>query len=928
MLTKFLLSIAVFFLVIQCRAANYYFAANGNDANTTVQAQSKTTPWQTLSKLNTFFASLKPGDSVLFRRGDTFFGTITVNASGTAALPIVLGAYGTGASPIISGLVSVTGWTLVSGNIYQGSCPAAGTTVNVVMLNGAPQPMGRWPNADAGAGGYLNVDSHVTDTQITSAALNTAVNWAGAEIVIRKNHWILDRGTIGSNTATVINYTDASPYSPTNNYGFFIQNSPNTLDEQGEWYFNPTTKTLQMYLATAPTNTSVLVSSSSFVLSSASKSYITLTGLTFVGANTHIITINTATGFTIKNCVLNGGGQNGIKAVTTTNLLIDHTTIKNINNDAIVNTAAAYSHFTNDTVVNVGSIAGMGTSGDGTYEGILMNGKSALISNNYVANIGYDAIDFSTGDSTIVKNNYLNNFEMVKDDGGGIYTGMSTADTNTTGHGLQIVNNIIDANGPGYLYGVPATGPSYAAGIYLDANSSGITVSGNSVAGCLSGLFIHESRNILISNNTLYNNGTQLYFSHNTTNFTTKNNTTSGNILYSQNSSQYNLGLITINNGIQTFSTFSGNYYDSSINNMFLINANGKALNLGLWQYLYGKDITSVDAPAIPAWTTTMSSKRNFFANQTFTSNTSGITTWSANGNFVGAWDNTGVLDGGSLKTSFSFVSGSTSDNPSMEFKVGAVTAGTVYMLKFSLKATHSNRRVMIYLMNNATPYNNVSPIEYMTLDSVRSENTIMITPTATVASALVILRLENEDVTTWVDNFGFYATTSTPINPATQIVYKTNPSTSNLTVNLAGAYYDVKGVKYSGSVTIAPYASVLLFKRPDTTVTAPPVIYSAPNASKDYLAFNTIQKAPPVNIGVYPNPASDYIMLNFNTADAVKDLNIKLLNTAGDIIMNQQVQVSDNSYRLDFSQKPKPGCYFIQLSGSGINQTSKVVII
>jgi hypothetical protein len=110
--------------------------------------------------------------------------------------------------------------------------------------------------------------------------------------------------------------------------------------------------------------------------------------------------------------------------------------------------------------------------------------------------------------------------------------------------------------------------------------------------------------------------------------------------------------------------------------------------------------------------------------------------------------------------------------------------------------------------------------------------------------------------------------------------------------------------------------------------VTAPPVIYSAPNASKDYLAFNTVQKTPPVNVGVYPNPASDYIMFNFNTATTVKDLNIKLLNTAGNVIMSQQVQVSDNSYRLDFSQKPKPGCYFIQLRGSGINQTSKVVII
>jgi hypothetical protein len=80
-------------------------------------------------------------------------------------------------------------------------------------------------------------------------------------------------------------------------------------------------------------------------------------------------------------------------------------------------------------------------------------------------------------------------------------------------------------------------------------------------------------------------------------------------------------------------------------------------------------------------------------------------------------------------------------------------------------------------------------------------------------------------------------------------------------------------------------------------------------------------------NIGVYPNPATDYIMLNFNNTD-VKDLNIQLFSTSGDVILNQNVSVDNGSYRLDLNQKPKPGCYFMKLSGSGINQTSKVVIM
>src|SRR5579872_2429651 len=110
MFRKFVVSIAALFIVIQCHAANYYFAASGNDSYTTAQAQNKATPWQTITKLNSFFLSIKPGDSVLFKCGDTFTGTITVTKSGTAALPIIFASWGAGAKPIITGLVPSGAW--------------------------------------------------------------------------------------------------------------------------------------------------------------------------------------------------------------------------------------------------------------------------------------------------------------------------------------------------------------------------------------------------------------------------------------------------------------------------------------------------------------------------------------------------------------------------------------------------------------------------------------------------------------------------------------------------------------------------------------------------------------------------------------------------------------------------------------------------
>jgi len=101
--------------------------------------------------------------------------------------------------------------------------------------------------------------------------------------------------------------------------------------------------------------------------------------------------------------------------------------------------------------------------------------------------------------------------------------------------------------------------------------------------------------------------------------------------------------------------------------------------------------------------------------------------------------------------------------------------------------------------------------------------------------------------------------------------------------------------------------------------------VYAIPIPQKDIAVINASQHSS-ASIGLYPNPATDYIMLNFN--QDVKNLNIKLVSTRGDIIMNKNVDVENNSYRLDFAQKPQPGCYYIWLNGGGINQTSKVVIM
>src|SRR5665647_1628345 len=104
-------ALIIIFLVFStiASATDYYISSSGNDTNN--YGLSSSTPWKTIAKVNSAFLIMKPGDRILFNRGDTFYGTITIAKSGSAGSPIVIGAYGTGNNPIISGFTTLISWT-------------------------------------------------------------------------------------------------------------------------------------------------------------------------------------------------------------------------------------------------------------------------------------------------------------------------------------------------------------------------------------------------------------------------------------------------------------------------------------------------------------------------------------------------------------------------------------------------------------------------------------------------------------------------------------------------------------------------------------------------------------------------------------------------------------------------------------------------
>ncbi|RYY19619.1 MAG: hypothetical protein EOP41_09650 [Sphingobacteriaceae bacterium] len=223
-------------LSVKLNAATYYVSSSGDDSRSAQTAQNINTPWKTLSRVSQISSSLQPGDQILFKRGEVFTGTLTISASGSAGNPIVFGAYGDGNLPEITGFVTLSGWQLKSGNVWEATVPGGLSYLNTVTVNGAAKTVGRYPNVTAANQGYLTYDSFNTNVSITDSKL-AGQNWTGGQIVMRKTRWIIDRSEISSQNGTTINYNSASGYWGAKGYGYFIQNHPSALDIEGEWYY-------------------------------------------------------------------------------------------------------------------------------------------------------------------------------------------------------------------------------------------------------------------------------------------------------------------------------------------------------------------------------------------------------------------------------------------------------------------------------------------------------------------------------------------------------------------------------------------------------------------------------------------------------------------------------------------------------------------
>lgn len=628
----FLLILAILILIasVKANATDYYFDATlGNDANSGTQASPKRTITGA-GGFNSIFASLSPGDRIFFKRGETFTGTLNISRSGSSGSPITIGNYGSGNLPVITGLITITGWGTVTGGVAESaSFTALPSKLQVVLINGVLYSIGRWPDqTNWKVGVYRPINSFADDANgynisITDNTLPSTPNYTGATAVIHSSRWTVDAARITSitNSGRTLNLDYDNPdgmsyslCSGTDCNGYFIQNHASTLTKFGEWYHNPSTDKIKIYFgATNPTSVTVQAATVANLLTASSRSYITVDGIHFKGANENAINISGGQNFIIQNCEISYTGRDGISA-SGSNHLIDNNDIIYSYNDGIRMNSATNVDITNNFINYSFFAAGMGVSGNSYGNGI-WNGINSVCQYNTVLNSGFIGIRVgkspNVGNMSEVYNNFIDTCLFVNDDGGGIYdfVGHSTTQPEFINRDQRITGNII-LGMVGASEGVKgSTSYKPAAGIYMDDNSNGFTISGNAIANSPGfGLFLHNATNGAVTGNTLYNNGattnfSNLMYKHDGLGWAVKDIVTTGNVLFSKSSSQFTAQYISTT---MANMTWNNNYYAKPISESsshIKFNANNYTFS-GWKSASGGKDANSYGYGATMTWPT------------------------------------------------------------------------------------------------------------------------------------------------------------------------------------------------------------------------------------------------------------------------------------------------------------------------------------
>lgn len=917
-------------------ATDYFVKNGGNDLNT---GTSDATAWATIERVNSAFASLKPGDRILFQRGDTFFGKLTISRSGASGSPITIGAYGTGDKPVITGFTQVVSWTNEGNGVFSAPLMAQSQT-NMVVINGIQYAMGRWPDKS-----YNIFESASSNLSITDAELGTDINWKGAEAAIRKNDWSLDRCLITSHSGTTLAYTslgttqDAVP-----KHGYFIQNDRRTLSLYGEWYHDHTNNRIFFYFgSTDPSGLKVEAATLDNLVYDVGSDYITIDNIHFRGSGASMIEfiVNANDYINIQNSQFTFAGLDAINIWgnygNITNNIISSC------NQTAVRVIGNQHRITQNTIEKVGIIEGQALSGN-LSNGIAINNNDCLVKNNIIRNTGYCGIKLSsTADVITIQNNYIHDILLTLNDGGGIYT-------SAEGVSRKIDGNII-LRVEGNTEGTPYPDRHIARGVYLDVSSTNVIVTNNTVAHAReAGFMIHKAHDNRIENNTAFNNGYGMYF-QNSSGSSIRNNILNRNTFVAKAPSQVTLKFYSVADDISSFGTADYNHYarpvdDDDVFNTYSPSTGNKSRTLAGWQSFTNQDKNSKKS----AVTVSDTSKIDFYYNPATTNRIISLSQPMV--------DVTGKKYSGSV-TLLPYTSLILIPDPNPSTPIIPVLSG----------ASIENSASSTIVLNYSVSLSSVTPAASAFTAKVNGTNRTV--TTVTVSGTKVLLALSSSV------NFGDVITLSysrPATNPlqspeGTQVLSFTDqpvvnncaaPSLPPVEPNqppVISIASPVKGSSYESPATVeievtahdpdGTIQSVVLFNGTEkigeraiapfafTLKDLPQGSYSIHAVATDNLKSSTSSASlefhvtsPEISKGLlrlYPNPNNGQFSVDYAGPDGLENFTISVFNPQGRTVLTEEVSQGHFLREYDLSHL-LPGIYIVMISADRILTTQKFI--
>lgn len=810
MLIRMISIIVLFFSVSgNLQATSYYFASNGDDTgNTGISVDS---PWRSTQKLNQIMGILLPGDSVLFRRGDQFDGGIQITQKGSLKSNIYFGAFGTGSKPLLNGTTKITDWKKTGPNKWEVICTSCNDEVNNLFLNGQEQPIGRWPNKTAPNQGYLPMKWTSGSTRLSSKAIPDPTIWKGADLMVRTNRWVIDWSPILSSNGDTMTIVPTS-YDIDREFCFFVCNHPGTLDQNGEWCYDKETKKITLYSETDPANFVIEVSTVGELISVSKQGFITIENLVLRGALKNAILAERSENITIRHTDITNSGKNGVNFKNCLNTVFEKNKIVDAVNNGLAFSDCRGSVIMKNEIRKIGLNPAVGAAESTSFIGLGISGSSNLMEYNRIDSVGYIGLRFD-GDSTIVRNNIISNYCMIKDDGGGIYTWNGDLPPNSA---RKIIGNIV-SNAIGAGCGTNDSLSISAEGIYIDGGSHDVEVIGNTIFNCSNiGLFINNASKIIALNNLVFNCKTELQMrAEGMPLMTNRQNVVRGNTFVSRTSAQRIANFITDEgmDGIKRMGIIDSNYYCSPSDPAMIISCSYKSggrdvhktHSLKGWKDQYGYDIhTSAGPVRYPYRINNIGPSREM----TYGYYHDGTDTWyDKKGTSKEETDKiikdlTGATPGSARGMNKNLIL-----SLNINFMEGEEQK---YLLRFETKGKAGE----IIKANFKTRDNHiVCSKEFQLTPTFQNHELLYIPAFANIPFERVNFEFSDPIAPVWIRNISFRDANVTEPNLQDHFRLLVNDSGISRTIPVTGEYVDISGKIRKNSMIIRPFSSAILFK-------------------------------------------------------------------------------------------------------------------